>query len=604
MVPFLAYIAALAAAAEVASPPDVDTPRTGSGRSPSDAAIVVGVEDYAGIADAPSAGRDAAAFAEYLRLVRGVRRVELLIDPDRGDIRAGLRRAASHVRPRGTLWVYFAGQGAISETGRRVLLGVDANPSRWEGISIEEVTATAASSRCKQALVVVDASFGGVGRGGEALGGRARDIDVLQPSSYRVSTWLAQAGGGVAPEYPTAHHGLFTYFVLGALRGWADGGLGGLPNGEVTLEEAQAFVSKAARIVGGKSFQPTEERRDPQVRLSLVRGVREDPPSAETLRELGRSEKQRRVAVASAALLDRARAEWMEVAIGAPSAAQQAKVREFVERYDAAVVTLDGVDVAVVVPEVQDARSRLDSIARALRKKYGKNRKKKERPKLPPAAPAPASPCADLVALEPAAITGALSGEEILCLEHRLATEPRQTARDKISRVLLANADGRADLGAWMKLAARHLETIDRSDPDLCFRYALLLSREGDIVDDSEEIQRWVAYALENKFRWQGPEHTSRVYNLYRLQAETVGRSWEQAELDFMDERTEQNAASAESLRGMAKNSAKEWLDWATLTDQPPGRARVLCETAAGSPSFCETPPRPEMGAELGALAP
>jgi hypothetical protein len=602
--PFLAALIAAAEAAESPLPPDVDTPRTGNGRATSDAALVVGVEDYAGIADAPSAGRDAAAFAEYLRLVRGVRRVELLIDPDRGDIRAGLRRAAAAVRPRGTLWVYFAGQGAVSETGRRVLLGMDANPASWEGISLEEVSATAASSRCRQALVVVDASFGGIGRGGEPLGGRSRELDVLQPSNDKTSTWLAQSGSGVASEYPAARHGLFTYLVLGALRGWADGSLGGLPNGEVTLEEAQGFVSKATRIVGGKSFEPTEERRDPWVRFSLVRGVREDPPTPEMLRELGRAEKQRRVSVATAALLAQAQAEWMEIAIGAPSAAREAAVRGFVERYDAAVVTLDGVDVAVVVPQVQDARGRLDAIARALRKKEGKSRKKKEWPKLAPPPPVPPGPCADLVALEPAAITGALSPEEMSCLESRLASETRQTSRDKISRVLLANADGRADSGEWMRLAARHLETIDRSDPDLCFRYALILSRDGDVVDDSPEIQRWVAYALENKMRWQGPEHTSRVYNLYRLQAETVGRSWEQAELDFMDERTEQLAAQAESLRGQAKNSAKEWLDWATLTDQPPARARVLCETAAGSPSFCETPPRPEMGAELGALAP
>ena len=49
-------------------------------------------------------------------------------------------------------------------------------------------------------------------------------------------------------------------------------------------------------------------------------------------------------------------------------------------------------------------------------------------------------------------------------------------------------------------LLGRHLQEIDRSDPDLCFKYSLTLARKG--IDHAEETIRWADYALENKQEW------------------------------------------------------------------------------------------------------
>jgi hypothetical protein len=151
--------------------------------------------------------------------------------------------------------------------------------------------------------------------------------------------------------------------------------------------------------------------------------------------------------------------------------------------------------------------------------------------------------------------------------------------------MLLVNADARGAVEEWTRLAARHLEDFDRSDPDLCFKFALVLSR-GDL-EDAELVLRWADYALENKHMWEGPTYMSRVYNLLRLKAETATRLWHDAEDDFIADRTEENELAAERYRGLAKDSSREWLDYARSSAQPFERAFVLCESASGNAAFC-----------------
>ena len=227
------------------------------------------------------------------------------------------------------------------------------------------------------------------------------------------------------------------------------------------------------------------------------------------------------------------------------------------------------------------------SFARLAAKAAKKGKKKKRTSArgntTPP--PAPTGPCADLVALEPKAITGELTPELTSCLETRITQETSLSTKDKISRMLLVDADAKGDVATWTKLAARHLEDFDRSDPDLCFKFALVLSR-GDI-EDAELVLKWSDYALENKHVWEGPTYMSRVYNLLRLKAETATRLWHDAEEDFMEERTDENGAEADRYRGLAKDLSREWLDYARTSAQPEERAHALCESAAGNTAFC-----------------
>lgn len=201
--------------------------------------------------------------------------------------------------------------------------------------------------------------------------------------------------------------------------------------------------------------------------------------------------------------------------------------------------------------------------------------------------PAPATGCADLVALEPAAMEGSLSREQALCLEARVRNEPLQTTRDKVSRVLLANAEAAKDSAEWERLMRRHLDEIDQSDPDLCFKYAAWLSRQG--LGRAAAVIRWAEVALENKHRWTGATYKSRVYSLLKLRAEASSRLWQAAETAYATgEHTPEDEARANRLRGHAKEHAKEWLDYATSTQQDTRTALALCVSAAGNTAWCE----------------
>lgn len=195
--------------------------------------------------------------------------------------------------------------------------------------------------------------------------------------------------------------------------------------------------------------------------------------------------------------------------------------------------------------------------------------------------------CDDLVKIEPVAMMGTLNVGQSKCLEGRISTEGAQTMRDKISRVLINNAEAKGDKAEWERLVKRHLEDIDRSDPDLCYKYALQLSRGG--VGRAQGVIRWADYALENKQRWSGNTYTSRVYALYKLKAEAANKVWQDADNEYMTkEHTEANEAKANKWRGVTKDFAREWLDYAKASSQDTKNAMAICVSAAGSKDFCE----------------
>ena len=201
-----------------------------------------------------------------------------------------------------------------------------------------------------------------------------------------------------------------------------------------------------------------------------------------------------------------------------------------------------------------------------------------------PTPPTASNDCGDLVALESPATMGQLSPESRSCLEGRAASAPQPTTRGKASRLLLSDAEARGDKTEWQRLMKRHLEDIDRSDPNLCLKYAMFLSRGGDAWG----VIRWSNYALENKQAWSGPTYTKYVYQLHRLRAQSATRLWQESEKEFVASRAQDVEAEAAKRRGIAKDYAREWLDYARESAQDATDASNLCVSAAGNAAFCE----------------
>lgn len=265
--------------------PDVDQPlRTGAAAG-DDAAVVIGIENYPFLTDVPYAARDAEAFSEYLVYTRGVplRRIQSLEGGDRDQMEDALEKAAADVGKDGVLWVYFAGHGGGDPaTGERLLVGdtakADGAAFARGSISVEEVKRIATAGAA-EVVLVVDACYNGLGRGGEQLGKQRFAVPSYVVDAHpQVTEWFAAGPTELANPLEAVQHGVFTYFMVGALRGWADGELGAA-DGKVTLEEAEAYVKRSLKEVGQRGQTPSLVPGGLQV-LTVGDGLEEAPDLA------------------------------------------------------------------------------------------------------------------------------------------------------------------------------------------------------------------------------------------------------------------------------------------------------------------------------------
>ncbi len=414
-------------------PPGVlDKLQTGL-RATGDAAVVIGIEKYAFLPEVPYAERDAEAFYRYLVYTRGVpaTRVNLLTgSPTAKEMRESVRQAAGQVSGDGILWVYFAGHGAAHpKTGKRILLGVDvqgkvgALEEEAYALQLDEMDSLLEGASPGQTMVVVDACFAGTGRGGKQLieGKRLAVPAYAMTPRPQVTVWSATSADELSGPFEDAKHGLFTYFLVGALRGWADGEIDGQSDGQVTLGEAQQYVFGAVRTIGGGEQNPTQEKRNDLLATpltptsnSLERGpdlaeltlgqrglgkedkapedkpTKPDKPAAESaaavvsgggdymakLAELQRlqdelaqmeSARTEKMTQARQQLQQEATDAWVAtqplLEQGGPIAEQAARM--FIDMYGSASVTMEDLTERVKIPEVDKARDWLASLTDA-----------------------------------------------------------------------------------------------------------------------------------------------------------------------------------------------------------------------------------------------
>ncbi len=404
-----ALIFALAAPAYGAPLPDIDEPLRAGARAPRDTAVVVGIQDYTHIADVPWATRDAQAFYRLLIYTLGLSasRVRLL---DQGAshemIRDALAQAAEQAGGEGRVWFYFAGHGAASSRdGERMILGQDvrAEVSAFDsrGLTTAELQQVA-GAHGSQVMMVLDTCYTGRDRSGAALveGGRFVVPSYASRAEPDVVAWTAAGPNELAQPLDAAGHGAFTYFVVGALRGWADGQLDGERDGQVTLEEASLYVSDslAAAQIGSQHPALVAERPEGWVlsassKLELppeldattaLRPIAPGPASASYLDALEQQAQAEQRLAADRARLQalhgqavQARAntvradahdEWLRVQgisqAGTESGAKALRV--FIGRWEDYSEEIDGVREHIEVPEVERARERLNELARQL----------------------------------------------------------------------------------------------------------------------------------------------------------------------------------------------------------------------------------------------
>ena len=209
--------------------PDLQPPKTGRTAS-QDAAVVIGVERYYALAQVPYAERDADLFHRFLLDTVGVpsSRISNLFrsKPAKEDIEREVKKRAGQVGADGTLWIYFAGHGASLPGENDVrLLGVDVqgylSSIRDRSVSRSWITKQGQGSRAARVMLVLDACFSGKTRSGNPITGDRFAASAAFSAVKKVAVWSAASADEVSGPCKAVRHGLFTYFLVGALSGWA-----------------------------------------------------------------------------------------------------------------------------------------------------------------------------------------------------------------------------------------------------------------------------------------------------------------------------------------------------------------------------------------------
>lgn len=344
-------------------------------------------------------------------------------------------------------------------------------------------------------------------------------------------------------------------------------------------ERQRQQAEEAERVAREQADAAARERQ------AAVERAREEAAAAKRAQEqasqASEAEKQRLMAEADAA---RKRAED----------AEKARLRaEAEERQRQEVARLEAERKAKADEE---ARARLAAAEEARRKAEAEAAEKSKVASTPAVAeatvvtrppPVEDGTCDDLTRIEPLALMGQLSAGQITCLDAKV-TDPasKQTDKNKFSRYLVGNAYAKGDKASYEKLVKRHLEEIDSSDPDMCYKYALHLSKQG--TGAAPGVIRWSETALENRSVWTGDTYTSRVFSLYKFRSAAAQALWQKAETAYAADANDPNKATVEKWRNVTKTYAREWFEYAKVSGKDSTQALQVCMSAAGTKDFCE----------------
>ena len=193
-------------------------------------ALIIGNQNYRFASDVPYAIHDARVFGDYCKKVLGVPAGNIHITEDATKqmiLEEELQDWISSINNRENkhLIVYYAGHGVpdVKNKNKAYILPTDVrgtNPKR--GIALDDFYAKLGSFEFKQTSVFLDACFSGVNRSNEGVteGLRAVEIDAedAELGGGSLVVFSAAQGNETAQGYPEQGHGLFTYFLLDALK--------------------------------------------------------------------------------------------------------------------------------------------------------------------------------------------------------------------------------------------------------------------------------------------------------------------------------------------------------------------------------------------------
>jgi ankyrin repeat protein len=218
---------------------DVDKPKRQLAERPHDYAVVVGIERYSDLPEAPFAQRDAEAVKNHLLSLGFPSRNVVLLSGEKAGYK-GIEKFVETWLPRNTdetssVFFYFSGHGAPDvKSGQAYLVPWDGDAAFLEntGYPVKRLYQKLGALKAKRVIVALDACFSGAG-GRSVLAKGARPLVIKTEAEAglgKLIVFAAASGEQMTTTLEEQGHGTFTYYFLKGLSGQASGAVtvGGL----------------------------------------------------------------------------------------------------------------------------------------------------------------------------------------------------------------------------------------------------------------------------------------------------------------------------------------------------------------------------------------
>ena len=240
--------------------------------------LAVGLDQYKNTAyNLNYATADARSFVEAVRFaasdIFNRIRVHELYDADatRETLIETLKVIADQSKPEDVFVLFYAGHGVMSDDKRYYLAlhnvmqlyGRDDLLSS-EGLSADELKVLTSDVSAQKQMIILDACQSGAAVETFAVRGVAEEKAIVQLARSSGAVLLASTGTEqYASEFDALGHGVFTYALLEALSGQADGGQ---RDNKITIKELEAYLNDSIPVLTDKYHG------SPQYPRSLSRG--------------------------------------------------------------------------------------------------------------------------------------------------------------------------------------------------------------------------------------------------------------------------------------------------------------------------------------------
>ena len=192
-----------------------------------DIAVIIGIENYQGVPKSDYSKSDAGLVKDYLKALGFQERNIEFITDDRATF-SGITKTIeawlpNRVKKDSRIFVYYSGHGAPEpKTGDAYIVPFDGDPNYLEvtGYPLKRLYDKLGKLEAQEVIVLLDSCFSGAG-GRSVLAKGARPLVMMTEGlvlSQNMAVLSATQGTQISTSSPEKGHGIFTYYVLKAIK--------------------------------------------------------------------------------------------------------------------------------------------------------------------------------------------------------------------------------------------------------------------------------------------------------------------------------------------------------------------------------------------------